>query len=97
MVMLVVFAIGFSTGAALGIFSLIILEIAVCAVAVVGGWSAGSVATFANTMELEIVLAAGFLVALVVSGLSPNFEREVAYWLRKRPSAARNRLMHGPQ
>ena len=98
MVTLAVFAVGFFTGAALGVFSLIILEAAVCAVAFVSGWHTGFVANCANSVELGAVLGAGFLVALAISSLSPKFELEVAHWLRRQPDPARDRrVMHGRQ
>ena len=96
MVILAVFLAGFLAGFVLGVFCLIILEIAVCAIAFVGNWSAGFVAACAHSLEMGMILVAGFLVALIVSALSPNFEREVARWLRRRRSRD-HRLMHGPQ
>jgi len=96
MVTFVVFAAGFIVGAALGVFSLIILETVVCAVALAGNWSAGFVAACAHSLEMGMVVVAGFLVALIVSALSPKFEREVSHWLR-RPRSRDRSLMHGPQ
>jgi hypothetical protein len=98
MLTLAVFAVGLFVGAALGVFSLIIMEITVCAVAFCGGWSGGVVAACAHSAEMGMVLAAGFLVALIVSCLSPEFELGIAHWLRRRGERPRERhVMHGPQ
>lgn len=98
MLMLAVFAAGLFAGAALGVFSFMIMEIAVGAVAFCGGWSGGFVAACAHSAEMGMVLGAGFLVALIVSCLSPEFEFEIAHLLRRHSDRVRDRrLMHGPQ
>lgn len=96
MVIFAVFAAGFFIGAVRGVFSLAILQIAVCAVAFVGTWSAGFVAACEHSLEMGMALVAGFLVALVASALSPKFEREISHSLRRQRSRDRS-LMHGPQ
>ncbi len=96
MVILAVFAAGFFIGAVRGVFSLAILEIAVGVVAFVGNWSAGFVVACAHSLEMAMVLVAGFLVALIALTLSPKFEREISHWPRRQRSQDRS-LMHGPQ
>jgi uncharacterized membrane protein len=98
MMTLTVFSVGLFAGAAWGIFSIIILEVFTCGLAFLDSWSEGFGWACANATKMGMVLLAGFLVALIVAGLSPKFEREATRWLRRQRSGARNRsIMHGPQ
>jgi hypothetical protein len=97
MLTVAVFSAGLFAGAALGVFSLVVLECAACAITFIASWSAGLFGAFVNSMEMAVVLLAGFLVALVVSCLSPRLEHEAAHWLRRRNGARDRNFMHERQ
>ena len=72
MLTLAVFATGL-LGGSLGVFSLVILEIVVCAAAFVGFWGQGFGSACWHSVEAGAVLTAGFICALIAFYLLDKF------------------------
>ena len=67
MVIIALFLVGLFIGARLGVFSLAVLEFAVCSAAILSGLRAGLSATMIRTSVAGLSLCAGFVFAILIS------------------------------